>query len=485
MTAVLYFSLIIIGQSVSHALNHTDYSGSHISCDVLDSNKDELCGYLVKNKGNLKVSLIPIYSAMKQNNMNYHDLMSFTEEDLRVIISEFAVKLPQLHTARLINILRNDKNTYIYREYKNKIYPLNDDTSPVVPNKLSNELESLITEKNMDIKRLTLQHLKAKEKTRQKYEKMMQKELAGIAARVDQFKQEIQRQIDILTDYQDQIKSGYSSQHNFKYLDFIRNWNISMNISNLNKTHSWPKTPKIVISPLFNRILLSATFAHLEINARELLKSSKCLIYISSNTSTFTQDGMVWLNGDDTAPYIPNQDIYGLEPSTEYTVWMVVINKYGHSLPSNEITFTTKSTEIYDEKACGVVQLNGSTFDNFISQHDIVMVYFYAPWIGQSQPLRPRYEMAAKLIDARYSRKDVALAEIDGTMEIELSEKYGIDEYPTLMLFRNERIFQIEGGIGIVLNPPIYEKYTGGRDVIDIVHYVMTEWWEFKKREFM
>ena len=429
MTVFVVILLITAGNSNSNVLNHSD---PRVSCDVLDSNKDELCGYLVDHKHELRASLDPIYTALIDNDIQAQDLITFSEEDLRVIINEFDDKLPRLHVARLINILRNDENTYIYKQSKPEIYPRNYKPSPITPNKHLNGIESLIKEKTMDIKRLTLQHLKTKREIRQKYEKMMQEELAEIATKIDRYKQEIQRQIEILKDYQRQMNSGMTFQNNFKYLNFIRNWNISMN-----HNVTWPKTP--TIWPNFT-VRTTSTSAHFLVYFGELLKSSKCMIYISSNKSTITMDGMISPSWDEYSHTINHQDIFPLEPSTEYKIWMVVINKYGHSLPSNEITFTTKGKENYDEKAVGVVKLNGGSFDNYISQNNMVMVYFYAPWISHSRPLRSIYETVAKVIHSGecVDCMDVKFTEIDATLETELAEKYGVDEYPTLILFRNE-----------------------------------------------
>lgn len=101
-----------------------------------------------------------------------------------------------------------------------------------------------------------------------------------------------------------------------------------------------------------------------------------------------------------------------------------------------------------------VVVLTKQTFADFIKEHPVVFVKFYAPWCGHCKSMAPAYSKVAQ----RFKDEDpaVPIAKVDVTKEEELGSQYGVEGFPTLKIFING-------------NPTNYE---GGRDEEEIFSYV-------------
>jgi protein disulfide-isomerase-like protein len=83
----------------------------------------------------------------------------------------------------------------------------------------------------------------------------------------------------------------------------------------------------------------------------------------------------------------------------------------------------------------GVMVLTDKNFDEELAKHELLLVEFYAPWCGHCKKLAPEYEAAAEVL----SKNDppIALAKVDATQEKTLSERFGIQGFPTLFWFKN------------------------------------------------
>ncbi|KAJ0055159.1 hypothetical protein NL108_011433 [Boleophthalmus pectinirostris] len=81
-----------------------------------------------------------------------------------------------------------------------------------------------------------------------------------------------------------------------------------------------------------------------------------------------------------------------------------------------------------------VLELADADFDYLATEHETMLVKFYAPWCGHCKKLAPDFEKAATKL-----KGTVQLAKVDCTANSELCARFGVTGYPTLKIFRNGR----------------------------------------------
>ena len=91
-----------------------------------------------------------------------------------------------------------------------------------------------------------------------------------------------------------------------------------------------------------------------------------------------------------------------------------------------------------------VVVLTKDNFDQFLKDHQRVFVKFYAPWCGHCKAMAPGYSNLAKRMQTE--ENGIPIAKVDSTIEKELSEKYGVQGFPTLKLFVDGEPVDYQGG---------------------------------------
>nr|CAI5848384.1 unnamed protein product [Callosobruchus analis] len=103
-----------------------------------------------------------------------------------------------------------------------------------------------------------------------------------------------------------------------------------------------------------------------------------------------------------------------------------------------------------------VIELTDSNFKRLvIDSDDMWLVEFYAPWCGHCKNLAPHWAKAATELKGK-----VKLGALDATVHQVMSQKYGIQGFPTIKLFAPN-------------SKDAPENYDGGRTASDIVSWAL------------
>ncbi|XP_062847630.1 protein disulfide isomerase family A, member 7 [Trichomycterus rosablanca] len=94
--------------------------------------------------------------------------------------------------------------------------------------------------------------------------------------------------------------------------------------------------------------------------------------------------------------------------------------------------FVLQETLIFAAGGSDVLEFGDADFERRVAEHDTLLVEFFAPWCGHCKRLAPEYEAAATRLKAA-----VPLVKVDCTANSETCEKFGVNGYPTLKIFRN------------------------------------------------
>lgn len=89
------------------------------------------------------------------------------------------------------------------------------------------------------------------------------------------------------------------------------------------------------------------------------------------------------------------------------------------------------------EEDDNILVLTGANFQEALDKHDNVMVEFYAPWCGHCKAFEPDYVKIAAIL--KEHNQNVVCAKVDAPEEQDLIEKYDIQGFPTLKLFRKDK----------------------------------------------
>lgn len=91
-----------------------------------------------------------------------------------------------------------------------------------------------------------------------------------------------------------------------------------------------------------------------------------------------------------------------------------------------------------------VTDIHDGELDKFITDNEVVLVMFYAPWCGHCKRLLPEYIEAGSILAEKKSA--IKLAKVDATAENALAQEFNITGYPTLILFEKKKRVNYGGG---------------------------------------
>lgn len=103
------------------------------------------------------------------------------------------------------------------------------------------------------------------------------------------------------------------------------------------------------------------------------------------------------------------------------------------------ITVAEKIT--YDDD---VLVLTDSNLDLVLSSYDSIIINFYTSWCDYCKILETEYARAAKLMHSQ--KPSCAFAKLNVEEQKATAEKYGINAYPTMILLRDQRLYEYTGG---------------------------------------
>jgi thioredoxin 1 len=86
-------------------------------------------------------------------------------------------------------------------------------------------------------------------------------------------------------------------------------------------------------------------------------------------------------------------------------------------------------------------EITSQTFEDTITQNDIVIIDFWAPWCGPCRSFAPIYE---KVSD---KHSDIVFAKVNTEEEQELAAHFQIRSIPTLMIFREQVVLFAQPGM--------------------------------------
>jgi len=103
-----------------------------------------------------------------------------------------------------------------------------------------------------------------------------------------------------------------------------------------------------------------------------------------------------------------------------------------------------------------VLKLGADSFDAAVEQHDYLLVKFMAPWCGHCKTMAPEFKKAATELKAL--GLNIALGDVDATVDNDLAQRFGVEGFPTLKFFKKNADNAMEFG--------------GGRTADDIVAWM-------------
>jgi len=100
---------------------------------------------------------------------------------------------------------------------------------------------------------------------------------------------------------------------------------------------------------------------------------------------------------------------------------------------------TTQAEEMPEKTA--PVELTSATFDDFVNDHPVVLVDFWAAWCPPCRRMAPIFEALAADLAGR-----VVVAKLDTEHNRETARRFGIRAIPTFVVFRDGKVVAFSAG---------------------------------------
>ena len=104
-----------------------------------------------------------------------------------------------------------------------------------------------------------------------------------------------------------------------------------------------------------------------------------------------------------------------------------------------------------------VLELNKDNLEKTITNNDIVLIDFWAPWCGPCRSFAPTFEKVSE------ENPDVVFAKINTEDEQEIAAQFNIRSIPTLAVFREQIILFMQPGA--LPESSLIELVEGARNV--------------------
>lgn len=87
------------------------------------------------------------------------------------------------------------------------------------------------------------------------------------------------------------------------------------------------------------------------------------------------------------------------------------------------------------------LEITNDNFDSLLSENEVVVVDFWAPWCGPCRVMGPVIDELAN------ETQGAAIGKANVDESTELAQKYGIRAIPTVIYFKNGEVVQRSSGV--------------------------------------